>query len=346
MSEVRVMAVSANRRLKTLGLIAALAFARFPNIAQAQSINIDAAKKEGKVVVYGTVVPQVMDVINKGFEKRYGIQVEYWRASSTQVLDRTLNEWRAGRPGFDVAEAARVVQVFMRKEGLFGKYLAPSTERFPERFKEKDGLITAWRALPIGILYNTELVKVADLPKTFDDLLDPKWKKKISMPDPTQHATTTQFLWNLEKIKGEKWIDFVKALAKQEPHLVESLAPVANAIIRGEAYVGIAYIKYVQQYKGPISYVAMDKYLTEPSYLSLSGKANNPNAGKLYIDYACSAEGQRAVAEDGEFVFYPGIYPRIRDAEKVAPNMIFMDNATTEEFEKLKNDFRKIFFAK
>ena len=340
------MSASANRWLITLSLLAVLLYTHSPNDVLAQPVNLEAAKKEGKVVVYGTVVPQVMEVINKGFEKKYGIKVEYWRASSTQVLDRALNEWRAGRPGFDVVEAARVVQVFMRKDGLFAKYIAPSTETFPENFKEKDGLITAWRALPIGILYNTELVKANDLPKTFDALLDPKWKKKISMPDPTQHATTTQFLWNLEKIKGEKWLDFVKALAKQEPHMVESLAPVANAIIRGEAYVGIAYIKYVQQYKGPISYVAMDKYLTEPSYVSLSAKANNPNAGKLYIDYACSAEGQKAVAEDGEFVFYPGIYPRIRDAEQVVPKMIFMDNATTEEFEKLKSEFRKIFFAK
>lgn len=340
------MTASGNRLLRILSLFVFFVFAYSPYDVLAQAVNLDAAKKEGKVVVYGTVVPQVMDVINKGFEKRYGIRVEYWRASSTQVLDRTLNEWRAGRPGFDVAEAARVVQVFMRKEGLFTKYFAPSAEKFPERFKEKDGLITAWRALPIGILYNTELVKASELPKTFDMLLDSKWKKKISMPDPTQHATTTQFLWNLEKIKGDKWIDFVKALAKQEPHLVESLAPVANAVIRGEAYLGIAYIKYVQQYKGPISYVAMDKYLTEPSYLSLSGKANNPNAGKLYIDYACSEEGQRTVADDGEFVFYPGIFPRIRDAEKVAPNMIFMDNLTTEEFEKMRSEFRKIFSAK
>ncbi len=339
------MAASGTGLLRILSLLV-FAFTYSPKDVLAQAVNLDAAKKEGKVVVYGTVVPQVMDVINKGFEKRYGIRVEYWRASSTQVLDRTLNEWRAGRPGFDVAEAARVVQVFMRKEGLFTKYFAPSAEKFPEQFKEKDGLITAWRALPIGILYNTELVRASELAKTFDMLLDSKWKKKISMPDPTQHATTTQFLWNLEKIKGDKWIDFVKALAKQEPHLVESLAPVANAIIRGEAYLGITYIKYVQQYKGPISYVAMDKYLTEPSYLSLSGKANNPNAGKLYIDYACSEEGQRTVADDGEFVFYPGIFPRIRDAEKVAPNMIFMDNLTTEEFEKMRSEFRKIFFAK
>ena len=64
-------------------------------------------------------------------------------------------------------------------------------------------------------------------------------------PDPSPHTTTAQFLWNLEKFKGDKWLEYVKALAKQQPHLVESLAPVANVIIKGEAHVGITYIKYV-----------------------------------------------------------------------------------------------------
>jgi len=199
----------------------------------------------------------------------------------------------------------------------------------------------------ISILYNTELVKPGDVPKTLDDLLNPKWKGKISIPDPSSHTTTAQFFWNLQKFKGEKWLDYVKALAKQQPLLVESLAPVPTAIIKGEALVGITYIKYVKQYKGPVGYVLMDKYLTDPNYMSLGGKALHPNAARLYIDYACSADGQKAIAEDGEFVLYPGIYPSIRDAEKVVPNMVFMDNPTEEEFKKLMNvQFRQIFFGK
>jgi iron(III) transport system substrate-binding protein len=317
-----------------------------PAFVYAQAVNVDAAKKEGKVVVYGSVPPQAMAGLNKGFEKKYGITVEYWRGDSTKVMDRALTEWRAGRPGFDVVEANRGVQLIMRKEGLFTKFVPVPSEKFPAQFKEKDGLITPWRVLPISILYNTELVKAAELPKTLDDLLAPKWKNKISMPDPSRHTTTAQFLWNLEKFKGDKWLEYVKALAKQQPHLVESLAPVANVIIKGEAHVGITYIKYVKQYKGPLHYVLMDKYLTDPNYMSLSAKAGNANAGRLYIDYATSAEGQKAISQDGEFVLYPGVLPPIKDAEKVAPNMIFMDNPTGEEFKKLRNDFRQIFFGK
>ena len=208
-------------------------------------------------------------------------------------------------------------------------------------------MITPWRVLPISILYNTDMVKSGDLPKTFDDLASPKWTGKITMPDPTRHTTTAQFLWNLNKFKGDKWLDLVKALAKQKPLLVESLAPVTTTIIKGEAPVGITYIKYIKQYKGPVDYVVMDKYLTDPNYMSLGAKASHPNAAKLYLEYICSPDGQKLVAEEGEFVMYPGIFPPIRDAEKVAPRMVFMDNPSEEEFKKLMTvTFREIFFAK
>jgi len=313
----------------------------------AQAINVEAAKQDGKVIVYGAQVPQAMKPLHAAFEKKYGITVEYWRGDSTKVSERALTEWRAGKPGFDVVEGNRGVQLIMRDEGLFQKFIPPSSEKFPAQFREKDGMITPWRVLPISILYNTDMVKSGDLPKTFDDLLSPKWTGKITMPDPTRHTTTAQFLWNLSKFKGDKWLDFVRALAKQKPLLVESLAPVTTTIIKGEAPVGITYIKYIKQYKGPVSYVAMDKYLTDPNYMSLGAKAAHPNAAKLYLEYICSAEGQKMVAEEGEFVTYPGIFPPIKDAEKVAPGMVFMDNPSEEEFKKLMTvTFREIFFAK
>ena len=315
-------------------------------LAQAQPVNVDAAKKEGKVVVYGAQVPQAMEGLHKAFEKKYGVTVEYWRGNSTQVAERALSEFRAGKPGYDVVEGNRGVQLIMRDEGLFAKYIPPSSEKFPAQFKEKDGMITPWRALPISILYNTELVKSTEVPKTLDDLLSPQWTGKLSMPDPTRHTTTAQFLWNLSKFKGDKWLDYVKALAKQKPILVESLAPVTTTIIKGEAQVGITYIKYVKQYKGPVGYVLMDKYLTDPNYMSLSAKTTRPNAARLYIDFVCSAEGQKAAADEGEFPMLPGVVPAIKDAEKVVPGMVFMDNPSEEEFKKLMSGtFRQIFFA-
>ena len=78
---------------------ATVAFFVAAPIAWGQPVNLDAAKKEGKVVIYGTIVPQVMTLIEKGFEGKYGLKVEYWRADATKVIDRVLTEWRAGKPG-------------------------------------------------------------------------------------------------------------------------------------------------------------------------------------------------------------------------------------------------------
>ena len=312
---------------------------------EAQPVDVAAAKKEGKVVVYGSVVPQAMEELHKNFEEKYNIKVEYWRGSSTAVAERAQAEWRAGRPAFDVVESSWDVMIAMKREGLFARYIPSSAEKFSDQFKEKDGLITPWRILPISILYNTELVKSAEAPKNLNELLNPKWKGKISIPDPSRHTTTAKFFWNLEKFMGGKWREFVKGLAKQQPLLVESLAPVTPAIIKGEAQIGIAYIKFVKQYKGPVGYVSLDKYLSDPNHLALGAKAARPNAARLYIEHAVSADGQRIIAQDGEFVLFPGVYPPIQGAEKVTPNMVPMDNPTEEEARTLSNEFRQIFFG-
>lgn len=315
--------------------------------AEAQQVNVDAAKKEGRIVLYGTVPAISMDVFNKGFERKYGIRVDYWRASSTKIMDRTLAEWRVGRPGFDLIEGTQATQLILKHEGFYTRYVPSGSERFPEQFKDKEGIMTPWRILTIGVLYNTDLVKTADAPKNLDQLLDPRWKNKITIPDPSRHTTTAEFLKNLHKLKGEKWLDFVKALARQKPHLVESFAPVPDVLIRGEADVGLAFVKYVKQFKGPMDYVLMEKYLGYPSYFTLSAKAASPNAARLYLDFVSSPDAQKAMAEkEGEFVLYPGIYPAIRDADKVTERTVFMDPPSAEELKQLSNLFREIFFAR
>ena len=330
---------------KPLFWLFALVFG-LPVAAGAQPLNIEAAKKEGKVVLYGTIVPQVMTLIEKGFEAKYGIKTEYWRGDATKVIDRVLTEWRAGKPGFDLVIGARGPLSLGKSEGVYAKYSPAAAANFPAKFKDKDGQLTAMRVTPVGILYNTELVKSADIPKTLDDLLDGKWQGKISMPDPSRHASTAQYLWNLEQVKGEKWMDFAKGLAKQRPLLLESYSTVPNAIVRGESAVGISYIQYAGQTKGPIDFAPINQVFADPSDVALSAKAANPNAAKIFIDYLCSLEGQRKVAETGEFVMAPGIYPPIKGADKIMANLFLMNDASAEQLAKLQGEFRQLFLAK
>lgn len=314
--------------------------------AVAQQVGVEAAKKEGKVVVYGTVIPQVMKLIQAGFESKLGVNIEYWRADATKVIDRVLTEWRAGKPGFDVVIGARGPLSLGKADGVFAKFTPGSAAGFPEKFKDKDGQLTAWRLTPVGILVNTELVKANDLPKSWDDLLDTKWQGKISMPDPSRHASTATFLWNLRQIKGEKWLEFVRALGRQKPLLVESYSSVPNAIVRGEASLGISYIQYVGQTKGPIGFAPINQAFADPSDAGLSAKAANPNAAKVLIDYLCSPEGQKKIAETNEFVLAPGIYPPIKGADRIMANLLLLEDPSAEQLQKLQSEFRQIFLAR
>jgi iron(III) transport system substrate-binding protein len=314
--------------------------------AWGQTVDVEAAKKEGKVVIYGTMVPQVMAEIEKGFEAKYGIKIEYWRADATKVIDRVLTEWRSGRPAFDVVIGARGAIALGKRDNVYAKFTPATAAKFPAKYRDPDGQLTAWRVTPVGVLYNTDMVKSADAPKTLDDLLDSRWAGKISMPDPSVHASTAQYLWNLEQVKKEKWMDFVRGLAKQKPLLLESYSTVPSAIVRGESALGITYIQYTVQTKGPINFAPLDKVFADPSDAALGAKAVNPNAAKVFIDYLCSAEGQRKVADTGEFVLAPGIFPAIKGADKVAASMLVMKDVSAEQLAKLQSDFRSLFVTR
>jgi iron(III) transport system substrate-binding protein len=312
----------------------------------AQGASVDAGRKEGKAVIYGTVVPQVMGQIQNGFETKYGIKTEYWRADATKVIDRVLTEWRSGKPGFDIVIGARGPLALGKEERVYAKYSPAAAANFPAKFKDKDGQLIAWRITPVGILYNTELVKAGETPKSLDELLDPKWQGKISMPDPSRHASTAQYLWNLQQVKGDKWMDFAKGLAKQKPMLVESYSTVPNTLVRGEAHLGISYIQYTGQVKGPLGFASIEHVFADPSDAALSAKAMSPNAAKLFIEYLCSAEGQKKVAETGEFVLSPGVFPAIKGADKIMSNLYMMEDPSAEMLAKIQGEFRQMFLAK
>jgi len=311
--------------------------------ASSQTVNAEVARREGKVVVYGTVVPRVMKLIQAGFEAKSGVKVEYWRGDATKVIDRVLTEWRAGKPGFDVVIGARGPLSLGKAEGVYAKFAPSSAGQFPAKFRDPDGQLTAWRVTPVGILFNTETVRSVDVPKSWDDLLDSRWRAKISMPDPSRHASTATFLWNLRQIKGDKWIDFVRALAQQRPLLVESYSSVPNAIVRGEAPLGVTYVQYAGQTKGPIDFAPGVQGFADPSDAGASAKAANPSAARLFIDYLCSPDGQRKVADTGEFVLSPGTYPAVKNADRIMANLQLLEDPSKEQLQKLQAEFRQLF---
>src|SRR6476659_999869 len=238
---------------------------------------LEAAKKEtGAIIAYGSLESNTVEPIVEAFKKKTGLTVEYWRASATKVMDRALAEQRAGKSVFDVmVNNSGAIQV-MKKEGLFAKYLSPAAKAFPKEVIDPE-VGPIYRNTPVGIVYNKGFVGAADAPRSLEDLLNPKYKGKFVMPDPTQHTTTLQWLASLYKIMGKEKSDkYIHDLGAARPLLVESFAPSAERVSTGETPIAISLIRYTVTYseKGaPVDYVRLGKMLSTGQYLALSNKA-------------------------------------------------------------------------
>ena len=305
---------------------------------------LDAAKKEGKAVIYGSLESDTMDVIVQGFKKKTGIDAEYWRASATKVMDRAMTEFRAGKPAADAIVAADNVMRLMHKEGFFQKYDSPTNNDYPKDVLDPN-LGPRYRNVVVGVVYNKSALKPNEYPKSLEDLAKPLYKGKIVMPDPTQHTTTTQWLASLYKIMGkEKSEKFMRDLAANKPIWVESLLPSAERVASGESPIAITYIKYayIHGKKGaPVDYVRDAKLIGDASYITLAGKAPHANAGKAFIDYFLGDESMNLMAKLGEFVNRKGILPPLAGADKLG--FVEMDDLSTKDFAEKKKEYTQIF---
>jgi len=314
--------------------------------AAAQSAStIQAAKKEGgKVVAYGSLESDTAEAVKQAFEKATGLDMDYWRASATKVMDRALSEYRAGKPLFDVVLTNTAPMEILKDAGIFAKYDSPSAQEFPADVIDPV-LGPRYRNVIIGVMYNTSLIKPADAPKSLEDLLKPEYRGKIVMPDPTQHTTTAQWLASLYKIIGkERAQKFVDGLAATKPILVESLLPAARRVTSGETPIGITYVKYTYIFGkegAPLDYVRMPKMLGDGHYISLSNKAPHSNAGKAFIDFFLSDQSMNLMAKMGEFVNRKGIYPPLPGADKI--QFVQMDDFNSKGFARLKKEYAQIF---
>ena len=306
---------------------------------------IEAAKKEGgKIVAYGSLESDTTEAVKQAFEKKTGLRMEYWRASATKVVDRATSEFRAQKPLFDVILVHDAEMRLLLKNSVISRYNSPAFKDFTKESIDAD-LGPRYRDTIIGIVYNKSMIKPEDAPKSMEDLLQPKFRGKLVMPDPTQHTTTLQWVASLEKIMGKEKADrFVRDLAATKPLWVESLLPAAERVSSGETPIAITYIKfsYLFGLKGaPLDYVRSDKMLGEGSYIMLASKPAHANAGKAFIDFFLDDESMKILAKNGEFVTRKGIHPPIPGAEKI--KFIEMTHFDQNGFTEKKKEYQKIF---
>jgi iron(III) transport system substrate-binding protein len=315
-----------------------------PAFAQDSKL-IETAKKDGKLVLYGTMQSDIFEPLQKSFQKKTGITIDYWRTSATKVMERALSEARPGKALFDLVMSTEDTHRILYKEGILVRYESPMAKDFP---KEAIDPILGPRARNhiVGIVYNKSVISPADAPKTLEDLVKPQYRGKIVMADPTLHTTTAQWLANVHKLIGRERADkFIHDLAAMKPTLVESFGPAADRITTAEMPIGISYVYYVflnGQKGAPLDYVRGDyRLLGDASYMSIFHKAPHPKAAKAFIDFFLDEESMTTMAKAGEFVNRKGVYPPVPDADKI--KFVEMDDLGEQAYAEKRKEFQKLF---
>ncbi len=307
---------------------------------------LDSAKKEGRVTIFGSIQDDVMRSIQSSFEKKYPpVKSVYWRASTTAVMERAMSEYRAGKVSWDVFFTGVDAMEIMRKEGMFAKYQTPAAASFDKQYHH-DFYSPNYRSSIIGFVYNTRYIKPVDAPKSYWDYVDPKWDGKTTMSDPSVHSSIAKWLSSLHLVLGNpsKEQEYIQRLGASRPLLHPSLTPAIETIANGEKPLGIGYIKYVcdlGKSGAPLDYVRLPAYLGEGNYIAVGSKAQNPNAAKLWIDHWYSRESAEALAKDCEFVNLRGVYPPLKDADKI--KFVEEDERTANDYKQLGEKYGRIF---
>lgn len=312
---------------------------------QAQDARVAEARKEGKVVWYTGATLFTAERVAKLFEQAYpGIKVEVNRSGSERILQRLMQEAAAGIKNADVFNSSDVGHyVLLKKKGMLAKYAPRGAERFAESFRDPDGMAFGWRAFLIVMSYNSKLLASADAPKTWKDLLDPKWREKLVTAHPAYSGAVATYMLALVNLYG--W-DYFKQLAQNKPHLRQSVHDPAQVVAAGERIVGAngaEYFLYSQRKKGnPIGIVyPQDGVPLVVSPSAITSSSPRPNTAKLFTDFIFSKDVQQFLADnEGLYVPHPEVtYPS--DKPKLSDLKVL--TVDPEELERRTEEIKKRF---
>src|SRR3990172_8605372 len=243
-----------------------------------------AAKKEGSLTFYTTIAEKDIPTIVLPFEKKYGIKINIWRAGTDKVLQRTVSEAAARRYEVDAIHFGSPEMEALHRE----KILQPVSSPY---FRELiPGALPAHREWVATILsvwvqsYNTNLVKKQDLPKTYQDLLDPKWKGKLGIEVKNQEWFSTV----AEELGGEPGIRFFRELvAKNGISVRQGHSLLNNMVVSGEVPMALTVYNYLAENakrKGaPIDWFAIEPAVARTNAIGIARHAAQPHPARLFF---------------------------------------------------------------
>jgi len=284
--------------------VAFLLFAISPGIVRGATdeLSIDAAKREGELVYYASMNLVEANAIIAEFEKRYPfIKVKLHRTGSEKLLTRVLTEFRAKKTFADIIQTVEFSMHIFNRSGVLARYLPQSNALYSKDFKE-DGFWTTVYYNAYVTAYNTRLVPANQLAKTYDDLLDAKWKGKLLM----EGTKADWFAGMLQILGAERGTKYMRELAKQQPSAREGHELLAQLVVAGEGVYDVnipaSSVERMKERGAPIEWTALGPVPAVMVGAGIATDAPHPNAAKLFLEFVLSREGQKLMQTPGRHI--------------------------------------------
>ena len=285
------------RRTLALAASLAVAAAAWGEDARVQRL-VDGAKKEGEVMVYHSTQTRDLEPIFDAFTKKYGVKVLEWRSSSENVVQRAIREARAGRREVDMIENNLPEMEALHREKILRPIETPLYAELT-RGIVPDHHEYATSTLDVFVLaYNTQKVKKEELPKSYEDLLDPRWKGRIAaeVDDQGWFGTLT------EQLGGDKGVQLFRRIAERNGITVrKGHTLLANLVSSGEVPLALDVYSYkppqLKRKGEPIDSFTMDPIIVQMHGVAVAKEAVHPNAAELLHDFFLGNEGQALLAK-------------------------------------------------
>lgn len=303
---------------------------------------VGGAKKEGKLNLYTNMGIDHSQPLLDRFQKKYPfIQASLFRLGGTVLLEKIVTETRVGRHLFDVVLGRGEHVPQLKGRGLIAPYKSPERERLKEGMTDKESYWSVVFLNTYVLAYNTMLLKREELPKSYQDLLHPNWKGKISM----DNENYEWFSGLLDEWGKHKGLEYMRRLAAQEMRFGRGPNLRLQLMAAGEMPLGVVYGPRAQVFKtkgAPIDWVPLEPVIVQLNPIMLAARAPNPNAAKLFIDFVLSKEGQEMIRD----------FNRIGPREDVSPNppALFqgfryrvIDPDSYENFPQIVKLYREVF---
>ena len=269
-----------------------------PHLAAADDSKwIAGAKKEKQLMIYGTMQIGDMDPILEKFRANCPfLKVEYFRAGGEKLAEKLYTEVKAGKYFSDVQLQSGVEMLQLKAQGLTTAYDSPQRAFIREGLKDKEGHWTAVYLSIEALGYNTQLIPKEQVPRTYEDLLNPRWKGNLGLDS----SNVEWYIIQLHNMGEERGREFMKKLVRQDVGVRRGHTLGAQLLTAGEYSLLLDFrTNHFEKFKSegaPVGIVALGPLIPIPPVsIALSPKPPHPNAGKLFIDFLLSKEGQDLV---------------------------------------------------